>query len=401
MSNRYRIDSVVNFRQLGGIPTLDGRMVKDGMLFRCGDLGHMTKQDKQKLDCFNIAHIFDYRDANEVKDDPDYTGNSLYHNLPALENVTNKMANQKDFRKILKTINKEQADKIKLDFVSIYRSLPFDNRAYLRTLKSLDDGKPILFHCSAGKDRTGVGAALILLALGVSKEEIIKNYLLSNVYREKENKKIVNTVSRALHNPVATDLMECILNVKREYIESAINAIYTKYPTYLDYLFQEFKITPEQVDKWKKLYLEKLTMKNEVMNVAIVLGNRMNDDGTMSEIMKTRLDMVLKMDREIHPNIIIVSGGIANKKAGVSEASRMSKYLTDQGIEPSRIVLEDKSKTTSQNAKFAVPMAICYGADEIILCTSKEHMERSFLNPLKLFKKQIGHNTIVLVPYTK
>lgn len=111
-----------------------------------------------------------------------------------------------------------------------------------------------------------------------------------------------------------------------------------------------------------------------------------------------------KLYEEEAPDKIILSGGIANPKAGVSEAGSMLKYLVSKGMPEEVFVLEDKSKTTKQNALFSVPMAKELGATEILLCTSNEHMTRKHLNPIKIFTKQLKKqgmlDTVKLVPYS-
>ena len=125
------------------------------------------------------------------------------------------------------------------------------------------------------------------------------------------------------------------------------------------------------------------------MLIAVVLGNRINDDGSMSEIMRKRLETAIKVNGIFSPERIVLSGGIANKKVSMSEAQMMYGYLVEQGIPGSRLVLEDKSLTTKQNAEFSVPVVAELGATELLLLTSAEHVSRSYLNPIKLFQKQL------------
>lgn len=125
------------------------------------------------------------------------------------------------------------------------------------------------------------------------------------------------------------------------------------------------------------------------MLVAVILGNRLNDDGSISKIMERRLQATLRLNKLFLPSKIIVSGGVANPLAGVSEAQVMRDYLVEHGVESDVIELEDKSLTTKQNAEFSVPMAAKLGATEILLCTSVEHMGRKFLNPIRLFCKEL------------
>ena len=125
------------------------------------------------------------------------------------------------------------------------------------------------------------------------------------------------------------------------------------------------------------------------MLVAIILGNRLNDDGSMSDILKRRLTATLRLNKLFAPSKIIVSGGIANPKAGLSEAQVMRDYLVNNGVESDKIVVEDKSMTTKQNAEFSVPIAAALGATEILLSTSLEHLNRKFLNPISLFSDEL------------
>lgn len=125
------------------------------------------------------------------------------------------------------------------------------------------------------------------------------------------------------------------------------------------------------------------------MLVAVVLGNRINDDGGMSEIMRKRLRTALKVYGLFSPDKIVLSGGIANKKVDKSEASMMCDYLVAHGVSRDILILEDKSLTTKQNAEFTVPIVVGLQATELLLCTSIEHASRSYLNPIKLFSKQL------------
>ena len=125
------------------------------------------------------------------------------------------------------------------------------------------------------------------------------------------------------------------------------------------------------------------------MLVAIILGNRLNDDGSITEIMRKRLEATIRLNELFAPTKIILSGGVANPKAGMSEAQVMRDYLIKNGVDGDKLVLEDKSMTTKQNAEYSVPIAAKLGATEILLCTSTEHMMRKFLNPPRLFTKEL------------
>ena len=132
------------------------------------------------------------------------------------------------------------------------------------------------------------------------------------------------------------------------------------------------------------------------MLVAVVLGNRMNDDSTPTELMLKRMQLTLEMYVKFNPDKIILSGGLANKKAGITEAQFMCQYLVEKGLPANILVEENNSLTTAQNAEFSVPMALEMGADDIVVVTSAEHMSRPILNPLKLFQKQLKGKNVTL-----
>ncbi|MBQ8177926.1 MAG: YdcF family protein [Clostridia bacterium] len=139
------------------------------------------------------------------------------------------------------------------------------------------------------------------------------------------------------------------------------------------------------------------------MKIFVLLGNRMKDDGSLSDLMKLRLELAVKYYFENKPDYVIVSGGIANPVAGVAEADKMEEYLLASGVPTEVIIKEDKSLTTKQNAEFSCPKAKELGADTLVLCTSKEHMNRWYLNPVRLFKrylKKYGAADIKLETYT-
>ena len=132
------------------------------------------------------------------------------------------------------------------------------------------------------------------------------------------------------------------------------------------------------------------------MLVAVVLGNRMNDDGTPTELMLNRMQLTLEMYVKFNPDKIILSGGLANKKAGITEAQFMYDHLVAKGVPKDILVKEEKSVTTWHNAQFSVPLAVQLHADDIVVVTSAEHMSRPILNPLKLFQMQLKGKNVTL-----
>lgn len=135
--------------------------------------------------------------------------------------------------------------------------------------------------------------------------------------------------------------------------------------------------------------------------IAIILGNRVNDDGTITKIQEERLIMAMEIEKEFNPDYFILTGGSPNKKAGISEAQGMYDYLVAHGLNKDKLIKEEQSLTTVQNAKYSVPMAKKLGAEIIIVCSSGYH----FVNPIYLamdsFVKEANKENLTLMIYTK
>lgn len=126
------------------------------------------------------------------------------------------------------------------------------------------------------------------------------------------------------------------------------------------------------------------------MDAIIVLGKWLNDDGTCSKALIERLELTIEAYNTFKDSIIITSGGIANKKANISESSIMKNYLINKGINENYIIEENKSNTTLENAKFSLDILNNYDIDRIIICTTYEHFNYyKGLNALDIFQKEV------------
>jgi len=131
------------------------------------------------------------------------------------------------------------------------------------------------------------------------------------------------------------------------------------------------------------------------MNILVVLGNRLHDDGTMTDILKHRLDTAFKLYPTKIANgqgKILVTGGIANTKAAKAEGDLMAEYLVSKGVPTEDIIIENKSRTTRENAKFSAPIIKELQPSEVIICSSQYHIERWYFNPIRLFRRRLGES---------
>jgi protein-tyrosine phosphatase len=173
-------ESIHNFRDLGGYGTSGGNTVAWRRLFRSAHLHEMTKRDMDKLrGDLSISSVIDLRSPIETRDQKLgllTAANVRYHNIPLISDGGNKQANEQRYRGLT-------------DMGGLYVNLTRQKEFGLRILEALEiiaepKNLPLVFHCSAGKDRTGILAAVVLGILEVANEDIIYDFCLSERYME-------------------------------------------------------------------------------------------------------------------------------------------------------------------------------------------------------------------------
>lgn len=228
-----------NFRDLGGYKTREGKYVKWGKIFRSDDLYNLTPEDLNYLSSIPITSIVDFRSQGEAESAPDKLPASVAEHFAFFVSPGNLDSSGMDFANLA-----ANADSL---MMQVNISLVTDSstiRRYKDFFALLQDEKniPLLFHCSAGKDRTGMGAALILSALGVDEETIYQDYLLSNVYLEDKYKSI-----KELYPQLAS-----LFEVKKEFLQAGIEEIKKQYGSVDNYLVGKLDV---DIHKMRSLYL--------------------------------------------------------------------------------------------------------------------------------------------------
>lgn len=250
-----------NFRDLGGYPTVDGRRVRRGLLFRGGCLDALQSgADQALLQSLHLREILDLRSAGEAAAHPDPPLPGAHYRR--LCGMCYPDGGEMDYSP--RGIERLNAEKAAFEravghtvhdfdwFCALYRKMPFGNAAYKELFSLLENHRvPLLFHCTCGKDRTGIAAMLILLALGVSRRDAVTDYLLTNVYRRP-------VIEGFLHNKPKTEwaLLLPVEGVSRKMGEGALDAILEKYPDYDSYFAAEFGLTPDRLAALRAFYLE-------------------------------------------------------------------------------------------------------------------------------------------------
>ena len=179
---RVPLEGAVNFRDLGGYGTVDGKVVKWGQIFRSDNLARLSDQDLQILSHLKIASVCDFRTDAEIKRAPNRlpeASGPRYFHLPIQHG-------EHDPAATFERIKNGDYQWMNEEYMARGYVLSIDNFAplwvdFFNTLAS-PQRRPLIFHCTGGKDRTGTAAALILSVLGVPEETIITDYAISAQY---------------------------------------------------------------------------------------------------------------------------------------------------------------------------------------------------------------------------
>ena len=246
------MDGAHNTRELGGYETTDGKSVKWGMLFRSDKLSDISKTDQVYLQNLGIKKIIDFRSKEEKKEDPDIIPKGInYIEMPIsvdgamrskIEAVL-KGETDKEVKSFLIDANKE--------FVSNYTGV---YEEFLRNL--IDDEGPALFHCTAGKDRAGFAAAITLIALGVSKEDVIQDYMKTNQFTQERIEEIIGQIELMTLYQTDAEILRPLLGVEREYIETAFQTAEKKYGSLEGFIRDGLNISDKDIQKLRNKFLE-------------------------------------------------------------------------------------------------------------------------------------------------
>ncbi|KQT24100.1 protein tyrosine phosphatase [Chryseobacterium sp. Leaf405] len=224
------IKKVNNFRTVGNIKNVDGRTLKEGKFYRSGNLYKLKKKSFGEIKNLGIKEIIDLRNSKEIAHKPDHLPTDIiYKNYSAFEDKGDQLDQAKKL--VLKgKVNGVDADKRMLDF---YKDYVTENPEIIKKIitEILESDQPILYHCTAGKDRTGITTALILTILKFDKETIYNDYLLSNNYRKKLVDKRLNLANNLhfLYPKMDIKVLEKLSWVETDYLDAAFNEINNKY----------------------------------------------------------------------------------------------------------------------------------------------------------------------------
>lgn len=248
--------NIQNFRDVSGYRNEDGKMMKKNMIFRGAALDQISLEDAKYMEeKLGIRYVLDYRDEKEALLNQDVIASGMTYKRIGALNIQNYKQEGFDFGVLLsQTMTVENLKQLNDYIQAGYRMMAFDNPAYHYLFKLLlkNDGH-IYFHCSAGKDRTGISAFLIMIALGMSEQDAIKEYMLSNEFLKGFVEKFYQEhfIPQELRK-----YSDPLLNVDQKNIMLTIQAIKSKYNNYNDFLEKEYHLDKQKRNILKSIYCE-------------------------------------------------------------------------------------------------------------------------------------------------
>ncbi|MFZ4520376.1 MAG: tyrosine-protein phosphatase [Bacteroidales bacterium] len=211
-----------NFRDIGGLETEDGWQIKPGMLFRSGDFFTLTDSDILTLENLKLKTIIDFRAQREVDKRPDKPVSTVKE----LIHLDIHDAARDRAERFLENNDAKGLETVLIgDYLRMVDIHQADFRKFLEILATTDN-LPLVYHCAAGKDRTGMATVFLLKALGVGLPVIWDDYLATNLYNKEYSEKIVRKVTAMGSNG---EILRPLLEVRREYLQAALDRIEEQY----------------------------------------------------------------------------------------------------------------------------------------------------------------------------
>ncbi|MGA0705585.1 MAG: tyrosine-protein phosphatase [Steroidobacteraceae bacterium] len=244
-----------NFRDLGGYQTAQGRQVVWGTLFRSGSMSGLTDADYALLGTLGIRVISDLRSTNERQREPTrWRGSAAPRRLERDYDL--------DLGPLMAALSGPVDETTaRAALAGFYRDIPFKYAGDYRNLFAalLDGEAPLAVNCSAGKDRTGIAAALLLTALGVPRSDVVDDYLLSNRYyrRQPVDPEQLDPSTRFLAS-LSPAVVNILTSVQREFIDASFEAIEARHGSVEHYLEVELGVDESARVRLVELYTRPL-----------------------------------------------------------------------------------------------------------------------------------------------
>lgn len=250
------LQGAANFRDLGGYATADGRHVKWGLIYRSNSLAGLTADDYRVVRSLGVRLVCDLRTDQERAEEPTrWQGQApKFLNSPKANLDINMRALFGD--------GPPTGEVVRANFIKFYAETP---KAYAGEYKAMfrrliEGDAPMLMHCTAGKDRTGVGSALVLTALGVPRPTVVADYAMSAPLLAAAPPAAAPDLGRspstAMLAKLPPDVIQALMGSEPAYIESTLDALTAEYGSVEGFLDKELGVTAADLAALRARYLE-------------------------------------------------------------------------------------------------------------------------------------------------
>lgn len=262
------VTGIVNARDLGGYTVVDGRTIRDSVLLRAAHLADATDQDLAFLASLPVSQVVDFRTESELpgREDRIIPG-ARYDWLPMdVSGGSMSSQDQKEVKKskkfdlnkviVLAAFNeKAQLMAQQMYFILLFSpAIQASYAEFFRQVLSTEEGA-VLYHCTQGKDRTGIASALLLAALGASRETIVSDFDATNKVYEKDMKKLIRKVKFLRGGEKEIGVIKAFIGCSTENFEKALDRVDAEYGSLEGYLEKALGVTAAEREVLRARYL--------------------------------------------------------------------------------------------------------------------------------------------------
>ncbi len=245
-----------NFRDIGGYTSADGRKIKWGKLFRTANMAYLSQADLLYLQERNVDTIVDFRTPIEVEKEPDRVPKNVVDlNIPAMD--LDRTDSTADYAQLSREYKEKNSGYLKM--INNYEHLvadEFSNVAYRKFFDLLLRKKQTLaFHCTAGKDRTGVASMLFMEALGISENQIKHDYLITDRLSTKIVDGKVDYMKKKGASAEEIANIRSLWTVNIDYLQRAIDTVKSLSGDPITYLHDYIHLEDKDIDALSDKYL--------------------------------------------------------------------------------------------------------------------------------------------------
>lgn len=251
-----KLKHIKNFRDLGGVQTKDGRTVKKHMLIRGTTLVKLTTKDIDKLkNEYKLSTIIDLRTKKEVEEKPDEIVEDVkYYHMPILTEAAVGVSHEKKVRSFKSLVMMPSMEDM---YVKMVTDDCLDNlvNAMRKILTMPEEDYSVVFHCTVGKDRTGIMAALILSFLGVDRNLIVQDYIYSNRFTVTKARFVyIACLIVKLSHKFAKKVMHSLM-AKKNFIEASLDTLENDFGSLENFFIKRLNFTEEETIAIKNRFL--------------------------------------------------------------------------------------------------------------------------------------------------